>query len=152
MVLRGHPGLEAEAARHCEAIGLESEAAALHLAAADPRAQRLAANDDAIAHLRAALALGHADRAAITEAIGDLETLEGRYDDARRAYATAAALVPGEALAVVEHKWAQVELRAGDWGPRPATWTRRFASSDRNRPGTAGAHPRRAGRRGRAHR
>ena len=46
-VLRGHPGLEAEAARHCEGIGLESEAAALHLAAA-ARAQRLAANDDAV--------------------------------------------------------------------------------------------------------
>jgi DNA-binding SARP family transcriptional activator len=114
-VLRRHAGREAEAARHCEAIGLDAEAATLLFAAAK-RSQRLAANDDAIGHLRAALALGHADMAAITEAIGDLETLEGRYDDARRAYVTAAALVSGGALAVLEHKWAQVDLRAGDWG------------------------------------
>ena len=68
--------------------------------------------------------------------IGDLETLEGRYDEARSAYATAAALVLGAALAVVEHKWALVELRAGDWGAADSHLDSALRELGQSAPGT----------------
>lgn len=49
------------------------------------------------------------------EAVGDLHTLHGDYRQAIQSYETAAAKVPANARAGIEHKLAQVHHRRGDW-------------------------------------
>ena len=106
--------LAASIARHFQLAGQETEAATAFRAAGD-QARSLYANHEALAHYRSALALGHPDAAGLHEAIGDLETLAGAYDDALASYEAAAASCPPEALASLEHKLGGVHDRRGDW-------------------------------------
>jgi predicted ATPase/DNA-binding SARP family transcriptional activator len=104
----------ASVARHLQLAGQEAEAAAAFKAAGD-QARGLYANHEALAHYRSALALGHPDAAGLHEAIGDLETLAGAYDDALASYEAAAASAGAKALATLEHKLGGVHDRRGDW-------------------------------------
>jgi predicted ATPase/DNA-binding SARP family transcriptional activator len=106
--------LAASIARHFQLAGQETEAATAFKAAGD-QARSLYANHEALAHYRSALALGHPDAAGLHEAIGDLETLAGAYDDALASYEVAAASASAEALANLEHKLGGVHDRRGDW-------------------------------------
>jgi tetratricopeptide (TPR) repeat protein len=103
-------------AHHCRLAGLEAEAAAYFVRAGD-HARALYANTEALAHYRAALALGHPDTEALYEAIGDLQTLAGEYAAALDSLETAAALTPTGSLALagVEHKLAMLHGRRADW-------------------------------------
>ena len=103
----------AEAADHLALAGLAAKAAALHVRAAD-EARRVHANRAALDHLRTAVTLGHADGPGLNRQIGDLEAMEGRYPDARRAYELSAAHAVGADLARVELHLARLALRAGD--------------------------------------
>ncbi|MDP8927403.1 MAG: AAA family ATPase [Actinomycetota bacterium] len=106
--------LAPEIARHLQLAGRETEAAE-HLRTAGEHARWLHANDEALDHLRTALALGHPDVAPMQEAIGDLETLRGDYVAALRSYETAIARVADPlAVVVLEQKLAGVHLRRGD--------------------------------------
>ena len=106
--------LAASIARHFQLAGQETEAAASFKTAGD-QARGLYANHEALAHYRSALALGHPDAAGLHEAIGDLETLAGAYDDALASYEAAAATCAPEALPGLEHKLGGVHDRRGDW-------------------------------------
>ncbi len=103
-------------AQHYRLAGLEAEAAAYFVRAGD-HARALYANTEALAHYRAALALGHPDTAALYEAIGDLQTLAGEYGTALDSLETAAALTPTGSLGLagVEHKLAVLHGRCADW-------------------------------------
>jgi predicted ATPase len=106
--------LAASIARHFQLAGQETEAATAFKAGGD-QARSLYANHEALAHYRSALALGHPDAVGLHEAIGDLETLAGAYDDALASYEAAAASASAEALANLEHKLGGVHDRRGDW-------------------------------------
>jgi DNA-binding SARP family transcriptional activator len=106
--------LAASIARHLQLAGQETEAATAFKAAGD-QACALYANHEALAHYRSALALGHPDAAGLHEAVGDLETLAGAYDDALASYEAAAASAGAEALPGLEHKLGGVHHRRGDW-------------------------------------
>jgi DNA-binding SARP family transcriptional activator len=106
--------LAASIARHFQLAGQEAAAATAFKAAGD-QARSLYANHEALAHYRSALALGHPDAVGLHEAIGDLETLAGAYDDALASYEAAAASASAEALANLEHKLGGVHDRRGDW-------------------------------------
>ena len=106
--------LAASIARHFQLAGQETEAATSFKTAGD-QARGLYANHEALAHYRSALALGHPDAAGLHEAIGDLETLAGAYDDALASYEAAAATCAPEALPGLEHKLGGVHDRRGDW-------------------------------------
>jgi len=106
--------LAASIARHFQLAGQETEAATAFKAAGD-QARGLYANHEALTHYRSALALGHPDAAGLHEAIGDLETLAGAYDDALASYEAAAASASAAALPGLEHKLGGVHDRLGDW-------------------------------------
>jgi DNA-binding SARP family transcriptional activator/Tfp pilus assembly protein PilF len=106
-------GPAAAIARHLRLAGRDAEAAEAYARAADD-ARALFANAEALEHLRAALALGHADPARLHAAIGDLHTLRGDYADALASYETAAAHCPPEQLAGLEHRIGQVHHRRGE--------------------------------------
>jgi DNA-binding SARP family transcriptional activator len=89
--------------------------AAVHFEIAGNHARALYANAEALAHFRAALALGHPEAAALHEAIGDLHTLLGEYSPALASYETAAALCEPGALAGIERKLGGVHHRRGAW-------------------------------------
>ena len=89
---RPEPGPSAGAvAQHFRAAGRDAKAAHYFKLAGD-HARGLFANAEALGHYRSALALGHAEAAALHEAIGDLETLMGEYAEAIASYETGAAL------------------------------------------------------------
>ncbi|MBI4771189.1 MAG: AAA family ATPase, partial [Chloroflexi bacterium] len=114
---RGRRGIPAgELARHFRLGGMEAEAAH-YFRLAGEQARALYANAQALAHFRAALALGHPDPAALHEAIGDLLTLSGEYGAALASYESAAALLEPEsaALASVEHRIGNLYHRQGEW-------------------------------------
>ncbi len=108
----------AQPAYHFQQAGLEEVAAQYYKQAGD-EARALYANAEALAHYQSALALGHADTAALREAIGDLHTLRGEYGDALANYEMAAALLGSPAepdhLARLETKLGGVYHRHGDW-------------------------------------
>jgi tetratricopeptide (TPR) repeat protein len=104
-------GPAAAVARHLALAGRDEEAAQAYARAADD-ARRVYANAEALEHLHAALALGHPDRAALQEAIGDLQTLRGDYGSALAAYRAAAAGAPSGEL---EQRLGQVHHRRGEW-------------------------------------
>ncbi|MBI1877173.1 MAG: AAA family ATPase, partial [Chloroflexi bacterium] len=106
--------LAGQIAYHYRLTGQDSEAAE-YFKLAGEHARSLYANAEALAHFRAALALGHPDAAALHEAIGDLHTLLGEYSAALTSYETAAALGQAEVLARVEHKLGNVHHRRGEW-------------------------------------
>jgi predicted ATPase/DNA-binding SARP family transcriptional activator len=119
----------ASVARHFQLAGQDPEAAAAFRAAGD-QARDLYANHEALAHYRSALALGHPDAAGLHEAIGDLETLAGAYDDALASYEAAAASAGGEALAALEHKLGGVHDRRGDWQAAASHFEAALAGSE----------------------
>lgn len=108
------PGVAALIAMHLAAAGREPEAADFHLQAADA-ARRAFANDHAIEHYRAALAFGISDVAAIHAAIGEVETIRGRYGQALTAFEFAAAHAKAAELPALEHRLGLLHLRTGEW-------------------------------------
>ncbi len=105
-------------AHHFELAGELAQAAQFYRTAGE-YARSLYANAEALAHFRAALALGHPRPEELHEAIGDLLTLAGDYGVALKAYAAAAAFVDvtsaASSLAHLEHKLGGVYQRRGDW-------------------------------------
>jgi DNA-binding SARP family transcriptional activator len=112
--LQGRRDDTAIVARHLELAGDDSAAALAHVAAAE-HARSLGAALEAVAHLEAAIALGHPDAAALQEAIADLHTLRGAYKDALAAYAAAGAHDDRAAAGRLEHKLGGVHERRGEW-------------------------------------
>ena len=101
-------------ARHLLGAGMDAEAAEAFRQAAD-RARELHASSEALEAYRSALALGHAEPAALREAIGDLHTLRGEYRAAIAAYEAAAALAESDGdVAALEQKLGRVHDRRGD--------------------------------------
>jgi len=114
----GSAAQAATIARHLQLAGRDADAAEW-FARAGERAAAVYANHEAVAHLRAALALGHPDPAKLQLALGDLHTLLGAYDAALAAYEAAAARAepggPAAFLAGVEHRLGGLHHRRGDW-------------------------------------
>lgn len=106
--------LAGQIAQHYQLAGQHIDAATYYVLAGE-HARRTLANAEALADLRAALTLGHPDSATIHEAIGDLETLAGRYTAAELAYELAAAQATGAWLARLERKLGQVHQRRGEY-------------------------------------
>jgi predicted ATPase len=106
--------LAGQIAHHYRLSGQESLAAE-YFKLAGEHARTLYANTEALAHFRAALALGHPAAAALYIAIGDLQTLTGDYGAALTSYETAAALCDPDGLAEIERKLGQVHDRRGEW-------------------------------------
>lgn len=110
----GANDLAGQIAEHLRLAGMEFEAAEFYRQAGD-RARSLYGNAEALNHYRTALALGYPDPAYLHEALGDLETLEGRYTDALQSYQTAAAHSEPAHLPVIESKLGAVHHRLGEW-------------------------------------
>lgn len=102
-------------ARHLQLAGRGSEAAERFVEAAQA-AREVVALDEACAHLRAALALGHEPAGPLQETLADLETLRGDYPAAMRALRTAADAQSSPAdQARLAWKLAGIAQRRGDW-------------------------------------
>jgi tetratricopeptide (TPR) repeat protein len=101
-------------AQHLRLAGSHAEAAEHYRLAAE-QAASLHAHADALDHLETALALGVPEVGALHERIGDLRTLIGDYGGALTSYAIAAAESEPPALAAIEHKLGDVQLRRGEW-------------------------------------
>ena len=119
LAARAHRGREAgpmasRIAPQYQDAGREAEAAEYFMIAGE-HAVSLYANSEALAHFQAALALGHPQRAALHEAIGDLPTLSGRYSHALTAYEAAASQCEPRHLWALEHKLGNVWQRLGEW-------------------------------------
>ena len=108
----GAPGRSASVALHYEQAGRDAEAAEAYVAAGDA-ARSLFANEEAIRNYERALGLGAPELARVHEALGDLNTLVGRYDKALSHYDAAAG--HGAPPARIEHKIGRVRLRLGDY-------------------------------------
>jgi predicted ATPase/DNA-binding SARP family transcriptional activator len=106
--------LAGQIAHHYRLAGNDA-AAAEYFKLAGEYARSLYANAEAITHLQLALALGHPDTAALHEAIGDLNTLLGEYNNALNSYERAAALGTPDTLSKIEHKLGNVYMRRGEW-------------------------------------
>ena len=134
--------LASTVAQHFRLAGRQERASAYFRLAAD-HARALYANADAISHYRSALVLGHPEVAGLNEAIGDLQTLMGRYAEAIASYEAAAALCGPDAIARMEGKLGKVYLRRGGpaleaaGGPEPdrPSHGRRRQGPARGRPG-----------------
>ena len=100
-------------AQHCRLAGQDAEAAHYFQLAGD-QARALFANSEALSHYRSALVLGPADAGDLHDAIGDLQTLSGRYGEAIASYETAAAMCEPDSLSDVERKLGNVYVRQGD--------------------------------------
>ena len=105
-------------AHHFQQAGDEENAAAYFKQAGD-ESRTLYANAEALAHYQTALALGYHEPVILHEAIADLHTLRGEYDEALNAYESAAALLersdaPGD-LPRLEHNIGNIYQRLGEW-------------------------------------
>ena len=101
-------------ARHLQLAGRDAAAAGA-FEEAGQQAAEVFANAEALAHFRAALALGHPDRSGLHTAIGDLQTVMGDYPGALLSLESAAA---GSALAelpAVEHRLGRLQHRRGEY-------------------------------------
>ena len=140
-------------ARHLQMAGRDDEAARVYVAAGE-QARTVFANVEALAHLRAALALGHPDGTAIHTTIGDLLTRTGDYPGALLSLETAASGATGERLAGIEHRLGRLHHRRGEWAlaeahllaaleasPKPA---RAVITADLSLTAHAGGDPRQA--------
>lgn len=103
----------AQIANHLHLAGQDASAAEYSKSAGD-HARALFANTEALTHYRNALTYGHANKAALYEAIGDLQTLLGEYRAALANYESSAAL---DSNASIEHKIGNVFSRRGEWEP-----------------------------------
>lgn len=106
--------LAGQISHHYRSAGQDAEAAE-YFELAGEHARALYANREALAHFRAALALGHPEGAGLHEAIGDLHTLLGEYGEALASYEAAAALGDGSGLTGIERKLGGVYQRLGEW-------------------------------------
>lgn len=106
--------LESRIANHYQLAGMDGLAAQFYQLAGE-FARTIFANQTAVSHFQAALALGHPDAAGLNEAIGDLQTLQGDYPAALASYETAAALCKPDCIAAIEHKLGNVYYRRGAW-------------------------------------
>ena len=113
---RGRPQGEmaARIAQHHELAGQEPEAAEFYVQAGD-HARGLYANEQALAHYRSGLALGHPEHGRLHEAIGDLLTLVGDYSGSVQNYEAALAYAANGTMARLEHKLGGVYDRWGKW-------------------------------------
>ncbi len=113
---RGRPpaARAARIARHYELAGQEQEAAEFYVQAGD-HARGLYANEQALAHYRSGLALGHPEVGRLHEAIGDLLTLVGDYSGSVQNYEAALAYAANGLIARLEHKLGGVYDRWGRW-------------------------------------
>jgi len=109
-----HYPMAAQIARHYQASGQDQQAAE-YFALAGRRAQQVYANQEALAHYQAALAMGYPHSSQLHEAIGQLLTLHGDYASALNSFQTAAAQVDSPNLARLEHYIGDVYHRRGDW-------------------------------------
>lgn len=101
-------------AYHFQHGGQGNQASEYYRLAGD-RSRSLYANETALSHYQAALAAGPADAAALYEAIGDLQTLLGDYEDALISLERAAALGVPDALAGIEVKLGNIHHRRGEF-------------------------------------
>jgi len=106
--------LHAALALHLLSAGTSQEAAVAFKAAGD-HARSLFANEDALRHYEAALAVGTELATELHEAIADVQTLLGDYGSAVMSYERAAASATASELAELEAKIAEVHQRAGRW-------------------------------------
>lgn len=104
----------ASAARHLQLAGRDSEAA-VAFREAGAQARSVYANSEALGHLRAALALGHPDRAGVQTAVGDLQIILGDYAGALHSLETAAAGCAAAELSDVEHRLGRLQHRRGEY-------------------------------------
>ena len=104
----------ASQARHLQLAGDAEAAAAAHVRAA-AQARSVFANAEALAHLDAALALGHPQPAVLEVEAGELLTLRGDYPAAVASLERAAATADPLLLATIEHRLGQVHHRSGSW-------------------------------------
>ncbi len=104
------PAASAQVAEHLAAAGRPAEAAELHRRAGDA-ARRVSDHALASDQYHAAVTLAHPDQAGLYEAIGDVETLRGRYGDGLAAYERGAALADRGSLARFEHRLGSLHLR-----------------------------------------
>jgi DNA-binding SARP family transcriptional activator/tetratricopeptide (TPR) repeat protein len=104
------PVAAATLAHHLERAGREEEAATAH-GEAGRHAARLYANDDAIAHCEAALAMGHPDHVGLLLLLGDLRVRTGDYAGAAQRYTRASAHAADPAL--VEQRLGALAVRRG---------------------------------------
>lgn len=102
-----------EAADHLARAGRGAEAADLHLLAAE-EAEQAHALPSALHHLQSALALGRPDEHVVQRRIGDIQSILGRYEAARRAYEISAARSFGADLVTVELQLGRLATRVGD--------------------------------------
>ncbi len=101
-------------AGHLEAAGRTESAAEQYLIAADAAAA-LYANEDALSHYEAALALGHPEVDRIRESMAGLHALKGDYGVALAGFEAAAAGAADAGLGRIEAKIANVHARLGQW-------------------------------------
>jgi len=110
-----NPGSVASAVAHHEREAGHDHLAAEHFRRAGDHARSLYANQDARTHYDAALALGHPAVGELHEAIGDLETLDGRFGAAIASFERAAARAGEGDVARIEGKLGGVHQRLGQW-------------------------------------
>ena len=98
-------------------LGGRSREAANYYKQAGEQACRLYANQEALGHFQAALALGHPDSAFLNEAIGDVHTLLGAYTAAIASYENANAYHQDSPtrLAILEQKLGNIYHHLGEW-------------------------------------
>ena len=108
--------LDGQIAYHFK-LGGRSREAAENYKHAGEQARRLYANQEALGHFQAALALGHPDSASLNEAIGDMHTLLGAYAAAIASYENASAYHQDNPirLATLEQKLGNIYHRLGEW-------------------------------------
>jgi tetratricopeptide (TPR) repeat protein len=106
--------MAARIARHYELAGEEQEAAVFYVQAGE-HGRGLYANEQALAHYRSGLALGHPEVGRLHEAIGDLLTSIGDYRGSVQNYEAALAYAENRAMARLEHKLGGVYDRWGRW-------------------------------------
>ena len=103
------------AVAHHERHAGRDDLAAEHFRQAGDHARAVYANAEARMHYDAAVALGHPAVADLHEAIGDLETLDGRFADAVATLERAAARSTPDDLARIEGKLGSLHQRLGHW-------------------------------------
>jgi tetratricopeptide (TPR) repeat protein len=112
-------------ASHYRLAGMDAEAAAAYRRAGD-EARALHANGEALAHYTMALDLRHPERAALNEAIGDLQAFAGNYAAALAGYAVAAVAGPANPPALAR-KRGELQHRLGEWDAAEALFAASLA-------------------------
>lgn len=112
---RDDPGTTASLVAQQYLLAGERHLAAAAFAQAGDAARRVAASATALDHYQQALALDHPAPGVIHHVLGDLHTLEGRYDDALINYEAAAAHAEPTAIPMIEARIAEVHRRRGAW-------------------------------------